>query len=254
MGVVDRYYGRAGSSGMRRYRLLARDWRRRTFGRRTSLYVWTLWALAVVALLELTPARWRFGEGLVLGMFAAAFLLLPDAAMPDHIARWQRGAWGEQLTAKALKPLRKQSWLIRHDLASGYANGNRDHIAAGPAVYLLDSKLLRDELTLTEAGLHVHRTGVPEADYVIPNLTQRMNAATRALKRDLDAAVGFPVAVYGAYVFWGGTFLAGEQWDGNVVYIDGDRLAEWLASRPVDLHDERKQRAVREWLAALPRA
>ena len=65
-----------------------------------------------------------------------AYLMLPDALMPEHIARWQRGAGGEQKTARALKPLRKEGWLIRHDLATGYGNSNRDHIAAGPAVRL----------------------------------------------------------------------------------------------------------------------
>jgi hypothetical protein len=50
MGLIDRYYGGAGRSGMRRYKELARDWRRRTLGRRTSIYFWTLYALAVVAL------------------------------------------------------------------------------------------------------------------------------------------------------------------------------------------------------------
>jgi hypothetical protein len=141
MGLIDRYYGGAGRSGMRRYKELARDWRRRTLGRRTSIYFWTLYALAVVALVPWTPAKWRFVEGLVFGMLGMAYFMLPDALMPEHIARWQRGAWGEQNTAKALKPLRRQGWLIRHDLATGYAKANRDHVAVGPAVYLLDSKL-----------------------------------------------------------------------------------------------------------------
>ena len=40
-------------------------------------------------------------------MLGMAYFMLPDALMPEHIARWQRGAWGEQNTAKALKPLRR---------------------------------------------------------------------------------------------------------------------------------------------------
>jgi hypothetical protein len=42
--------------------------------------------------------------------------------MPDHIRRWERGAWGEQLTAKALLPLRKEGWLVRHDGAAQESN------------------------------------------------------------------------------------------------------------------------------------
>jgi hypothetical protein len=45
---------------------------------------------------------------------------------------------------------------------------------------------------------------------------------------------------------------AGEQWDGSVAYVDGDKIADWLQSRPADLRDERKEHAVREWLCALP--
>jgi hypothetical protein len=66
-------------------------------------------------------------------------------------------------------------------------------------------------------------------------------------------AVGFPVAVYPVVVIWG-HFDAGVQWDGNVACVDGDKIAEWLASRPVDLREERKRQAVQDWIRALPAA
>jgi len=196
MNLIDRYRGNAGRSGMRRYNELARDWRRRTFGRRTSLYFWIFYTLLVLGLLAWTPHKWRFAEGAFVGAVAVGYWMLPDALMPEHIARWQRGAWGEQNTAKALKPLRKDGWLIRHDLATGYGNANRDHIAAGPAVYLLDSKLLKDEVWVDEDGLHVRRVDLSDNGYVYAHVARQMVAAARALKRDLDEAVGFPVAVY----------------------------------------------------------
>jgi hypothetical protein len=34
-------------------------------------------------------------------LFAPQLLHAPDALMPEHIARWRRGSWGEQNTAKA---------------------------------------------------------------------------------------------------------------------------------------------------------
>lgn len=238
---------------MRQYRSLSRDWRRRVLGKRTLLYIWTLWALGFVAVLIWTSGHWRLLEGFLFGMTAMAVWMFPDAVLPDHIARWQRGAWGEQETAKVLKPLRKQGWLVRHDLATGYGNTNRDHVAAGPAVYLLDSKLLKDEVWLDREGLHVRRMDDSDDEYLRKAPTAWMAAAARALKRDLDTAVGFPVAVYPVVVIWG-HFAAGVQWDGTVAYVDGEKLAEWLSERPVDLLDERKRKAVHEWLRALPRA
>jgi hypothetical protein len=173
--------------------------------------------------------------------------------LPDHIARWERGAWGEQNTAKALKPLKKKGWLVRHDLATGYGETNRDHVAVGPAVYLLDSKLLKDKVWLSDGRLHVRRVDASQDEYSVRAPTQQMTAAAKALKRDLDAAVGFPVAVYPVVVIWG-HFEAGDQWDNGVAYVDGDKIGDWLEQRPVDLRDESKRQAVRDWLRGLPRA
>jgi hypothetical protein len=254
VGLIGRYYYRgAGRSGMRRYNELARDWRRRTLGRRTSLYFWTLYVLLILGLLNWTPHNWRFAAGLIVGMLATAYVMFPEAVMPDYISRWQRGAWGEQETAKALKPLLKGGWLIRHDLATGYGEANRDHIAAGPAVYLLDSKLLKDEVWIDNGKLHIRRVDASGDHYAIASATRQMSAAARTLKTDLENTVGFPVAVYPVVVIWG-HFAAGAQWDGEVAYVDGEQIADWLAKRPVDLRAERKRQAVRDWLSALPSA
>src|SRR5215211_3434920 len=164
-------------------------------------------------------------------MLGMAYFMLPDALLPEHIARWQRGAWGEQNTAEALKPLKKEGWLVRHDLAGRNGNGNRDHIAAGPAVYLLDSKMLKDEVSLDGDLLRVRRVDDSGDEYAVTAPTAAMTYAARALKRELDKAVGFPVAVYPVVVIWG-LFAAGSQWDGAVAYVDGDKLADWLEGRP----------------------
>ena len=173
--------------------------------------------------------------------------------MPDHIARWERGAWGEQNTAKVLKPLTKEGWLVRHDLARRSSRGNWDHIVAGPSVYLLDSKLLRDHVWLEGDVLYVRRVDDSGDEYSMRSVTPGMRNAARALERDMDDALGFPVAVYPVVVIWG-HFAAGVQHAGGVTYVDGENLADWLRSRPADLRDERKREMVREWLRSLPRA
>lgn len=253
MSLLDRHYDRAGRSGQRRFNELARDWRRRTLGARTSLYFWSLYTLLLLLALKWTPTGWQFGAGLTFGIVAMGYSLLPDVLMPDHIKRWQRGAWGEQNTAKALKPLKKAGWLVRHDLAARYGKGNRDHIAVGTAVYLLDSKLLKDEVWLEGDVLHVRRLDGSGDRYQVADLTFRMTRGAHALEQDLDRALGFPVAVYPVVVVWG-HFDAGVQWAGGVAYVDGDELADWLLTRPSDIRDSRKQQAVRDWLAALPSA
>lgn len=253
MRFLDRHYDGAGRSGQRRFKELAKDWRLRTLGARTSLYFWSLYTLLLLLALNWTPTSWRFALGLTFGMLAMGFSLLPDVLMPDHINRWQRGAWGEQNTAKALKPLKKAGWLVRHDLAARYGKGNRDHIVAGPAVYLLDSKMLKDQVWLEGDVLRLRRVDDSGDAYAMPHLTARMTKSARALKRNLDSAVGFPVAVYPVVVIWG-HFDAGVQWAGGVAYVDGDKLADWLMTRPTDIRDAGKQQAVQNWLAALPSA
>jgi len=165
----------------------------------------------------------------------------------------QRGAWGEQNTAKVLKPLAKEGWLVRHDLATRSGRGNRDHIIAGQAVYLLDSKLLRDHVAIEGNVLHVRRVDDSGDEYSVKSPTSCMRNAARTLERDIDEALGFPVAVYPVVVIWG-HFAAGVEHAGGVMYVDGEKLADWLRSRPADLRDERKRELVREWLRSLPRA
>jgi Nuclease-related domain len=138
-----------------------------------------------------TPGGWKFGVGLAVGMLGTAFCLLPDTLIPDHIARWERGAWGEQNTAKVLKPLTKEGSLVRHDLATRSGRGNRDRITAGPAVYLLDSKLLKDHVWLEGGVLHVRRVDYSGDEYFVKSPTSGIRNAARALEQDIDDALGF---------------------------------------------------------------
>jgi hypothetical protein len=252
VGFVERYYYRgAGRSAMRRYNDLARNWRRRTFGVRTGYYVASLLFLGSVACVLFTPARFRFLEGLFFGALGAAVFLLPQALLPDQIARWERGAWGEQSTSRRLRRLDRKTWQSRHDLATGYGKTNRDHIVVGPAVFLLNSKLIRDEVTVEEDGLRIRNFDTNAESPLRP--TKAMSAAAKALARDIESAVGFPVHVYPIVVIWS-SFPAGEYWEGDVAYVDGERIADWIARRPHDVLQSEKRTALKSWLKAQPAA
>jgi len=90
---------------------------------------------------------------------------------------------------------------------------------------------LKDEVWVDEAGLNVRRFDESHDEYVVPGLTDRMSGAARVLRRDLDAAVGFRVAVYPVVVIWG-HFAASVLVDRNVAYVGGEKPASWLAERP----------------------
>jgi hypothetical protein len=181
------------------------------------------------------------------------FAVLPDLLLPEHISRWERGKWGEELTAKELKPLMREGWTVRHDLATRWA-GNRDHVVGGSAVFLLDSKNLNDsEVRVDGCELVVTRIDNPEDSYKQDKPIYSIERSARSFSRELAAEVGFPVAVYPVIVLWA-IFPQETVYAGNVAVVSGERLAEFIRGRPVDLFDVSKRESVARWLRALPSA
>jgi hypothetical protein len=57
---------------------------------------------------------------------------------------WRTGARGERATARRLRPLQQQGWVVLHDLAIPGSKANVDHVAIGPGgVFVIDSKRWR---------------------------------------------------------------------------------------------------------------
>lgn len=117
-------------------------WRRRA--RRRLLAFNAAFALVVVLPITLYGAHhvhWRWFAGVVAGGWLSTLIGLREFP-PGHIERWQEGAWGEEWTAKELRPLSHEGWTVLHDRRDG-PNGraNLDHVLVGPGgVFLLDSK------------------------------------------------------------------------------------------------------------------
>src|SRR6476619_1554091 len=59
------------------------------------------------------PQGWTFG--MFFGICFAGLLIL-RMSPPGWIENWQVGAWGEEFTAKALRALEDDGWVVMHDL------------------------------------------------------------------------------------------------------------------------------------------
>jgi hypothetical protein len=173
--------------------------------------------------------------------------------MPSHILNWKLGSWGEQMTASALKRLKREGWIVRHDVRWGY-RGNHDHVVAGPAAYVLNSKNVKDSRVSIEGDVvRVRRIDDPEDGYIADRWAPNAVKEAQSLQFELDRALGFPVHVYPVVVVWG-RFDARQAWVGDVAFVRGDALVEWILSRPTDLLTAEKREQVAVAVLALPRA
>lgn len=99
--AVDFSFRTAGRSAEAKYKALAKGWHRRAFGGRAPIYFWGLFALA------LSPRV--------------------DGASGVQVAARRLG---ERKTASELRRLRRDGWIVRHDLAWG-SRANNDQVSLG---------------------------------------------------------------------------------------------------------------------------
>jgi hypothetical protein len=253
--VIDVFArNRAGHSAERKYKAMAKSWRNRRFGRRYSLYFWLGFAAALLLVLSLhLNSRWSLIAGVMLGGTMVGWMLMPEALIPGHIFNWQMGAWGEQKTASELKRLVRDGWVVRHDVAWG-DRANHDHIVAGPAVFLVNSRNTPDSRVEIEAdGIRVTRLDDQSDSYVADRWVPAVAREAAALEGQLRRELGLGVAVYPVIALWA-DFPAGQQYVGKVSVVDGLKLTEWIKTRPTDLVNADKRRRVQDWVAQLRRA
>jgi hypothetical protein len=244
----------AGRSAERKFKRMARAWRVRVFGRRTPYYLSVVLILLIVFVASLhLQSSWALLAGFTLGMAVMAAGMIPDALLPGHIFNWQVGAWGEQMTARELTALPKESWTVQHDRKWG-DRANHDHVVAGGAVFVLNSKNLKDSsITVNDGVVRLSRLDEPDDGYIAEWWVGSAKKEAASLKRELERRVGFPVHVYSVVVLWG-EFEVGQEYVDGVSFVRGDALVDWLKSRPVDLLDEAKRERVAQWARSLPAA
>ena len=189
--------GHPGRSALTRYR------RRRA----AELAAWTrslTWrALLVIA------------AGLVAGALAAQ-ASLPGAGLaslavaalvgwrlrfrPSSQARaWQRGAAGEQRTARLLDRLGRDGYVVFHDLAMPHSPANLDHLVVGPSgVFVIDSKQWSGQVHQSSDGLIWHN------HYRLDGTLATIRWQAETLGRLLGIPVAPLVCVHGAHIQHGG--------------------------------------------------
>jgi nuclease-like protein len=189
--------GHPGRSALTQYR------RRRA----TELAAWTrslTWRAPLVAAAGLLVGSLAAQAGLP----EAGLASLTVAAMvgwrlrfrPSTQARaWQRGAKGEQQTARLLGRLGREGYVVFHDLAMPDSPANLDHLVVGPSgVFVIDSKQWTGQVhqSADELVWHDH--------YRLDRTLATVRWQAETLGRLLGVPVAPLVCVHGARIQHGG--------------------------------------------------
>jgi hypothetical protein len=255
MDLRDLFYAtRSGAGGraFQRFAELRRRWRQRVL--RVPRRVAIACAVLLIAGEFIDRHLLSWGLGVALGAVEALWVWVSDSP-PPHIENWRTGGEGEKRTANALAPLRRPGWILLHDLPDDRLDGrpgNLDHIAIGPSgVYMLDSKWLGGIASVDGDVVRVQRKDDPEDSYLMDRLAGSVRGKAVAVKREI-AQTGVPW-VQGLVVFWN-DFEGGVLDAGNPIYVPGERLREWLLSRPHVLDQDQVHRIARAVQQARPPA
>ena len=217
----------AGRSALAEFEQRHRVWRER-LRRRAVLAAGAVFVL-ILPFSLLWRSWWQFDVGAALGAALAFYLCVMDEP-PEHVDRWRRGSGGERRTARALRPLAPSEWAVRHDLSG--SRGNRDHVIVGRAgIFLLDSKAFGGVVRIENGVVAVRWHEDGEDGYDLPNLGRRMRGAAASLAAELASASGVRAWVQPVVVVWA-DFAQGLVESDGVVYVHGDRVAEWLLGSP----------------------
>lgn len=201
---------------------------------RIRLVVWPLIGLGIAGVA--LPGMWRWSAGFLAGCWFCFWVLIRDQ-VPSHIGHWLDGAEGERWTAKALRPLESQGWVVAHDLQGRF--GNVDHMVVGPGgVFLLDSKNWFGVVTVADGVATVTPRDNPDAAWSWPRLSGALRGASAGNKEALEKLTGIRTWVQPVVVIWA-PFEQGCEVSGGVAYVAGEQVADWLREQPARLSQER---------------
>jgi hypothetical protein len=218
---------RPGQFAEERFKARRKAWLRRAW------WAFPLAGLVVVATtvglaLALTPKHLGFLIGFGLGAAVGMVMALLDSP-PAHIERWRSGFEGEKRTARAVRSLLRDGWVLLNDLPRGPAN--IDHVLIGPpGVFLVESKYLGGATSVSDDELRVRWLEDPDDGYANRKIGPRARAAAAELSGNLQTVAGRRPWVQSVVVLWA-PFEQGTVQDRRVIWTRGDCLADVLAAQ-----------------------
>jgi Nuclease-related domain len=137
---------------------------------------------------------------------------------PSEQARtWQRGAHGERRTARLLRRLARDGFVIFHDLAAPGSDANLDHLVIGPTgLFMIDSKQWTGQVYQTTDGLAWHN------HHRLDRTLETVRWEAQAISRLLGTRAAALLCVHGAHVHGGGLHAHG------VAIVPAGRLRDAL--------------------------
>jgi hypothetical protein len=181
-------------------------------GRRQRLIV-----RAAGAVLAAAAGWWLLGwqAALVLAVLAVVADTVRVARRWDDAAAWRKGARGERLTARLLRPLERAGYTVLHDRALPGSRANADHLVVGPhGIAVVDTKNWAKNTKIVGgrfAGGRVY-IGRSRANRRLGGIIHETQVVTRVLERELGRPVDVVpvVAIHGARrMRWGALTVEG---------------------------------------------
>jgi Nuclease-related domain len=152
------------------------------------------------------------------GLVVAALVGWRLRFRPSEAARtWQRGARGERHTARLLRRLTRDGYIVFHDLAVPGSDANVDHLVIGRSgVFVIDSKQWTGHIHQGADGLAWHN------HYPLDRTLQTVRWEAEAVGHLLGTCAAALLCVHGAHLQQGGVDAHG------VAIVPARRLREAL--------------------------
>jgi hypothetical protein len=234
-------HGSAGRSALAEYR------RQRAL----ELVAWTrslAWRAPLMAAAGLVGQVLAGQAGLLraglVGLAVAALVGWRLRFRPSEQARaWQRGAQGERRTARLLRRLARDGYVVFHDLGVPGSDANVDHLVIGRSgVFVIDSKQWTGHVHQGADGLAWHN------HYPLDRTLQTVRWEAEAVSCMLGSRATALLCVHGAHVYRGGLNIQG------VAIVPAGRLRDALGHDRVLSDGDVELLATTAWALLRPAA